>query len=80
MARAAALRTYGLMSAVHFLMVSMTMLPIMRTLLPIMRTLMPDRTRRAMVRMRGLGSERSFWKVLMERRARSGSDSAWRRR
>ena len=69
MASAAALRTYGLMSAAHFLMASITMLPIIGTLIP-------ERTRRAMARIRGLGSERSFWKVLMERSARSGSCSA----
>ena len=69
MARAAFLRTYGLISAAHFLIARTTRLPIMGTLIPL-------RTRRAIARMRGLLSERSFWKVLMERRARSGSCSA----
>lgn len=53
MASAAALRTYGLMSAAHFLIARTTMLPIMGTLIP-------ERTRRAMARMSGLGSDKSF--------------------
>ena len=42
--------------------------------------LSPDSSRRAIARMSGLESERSFWNVLMESSARSGSCSAYRKR
>ena len=37
---------------------------------------MPDMTLIAIARMRGFWSVSDFWMVLIERRARSGSDSA----
>lgn len=72
-ASAAALRTYGLGSAAD-------LRTAMSTIAATARTRMPLNTRRAMARMRGLGSARSRWKVLIESRARSGSDGAQRRR
>ena len=71
-ARAAVLRTYGLTSAQHFLMAK-------TTIDDIRGTLMLDSTLRAIARISGLLSVRSFWNVLIESKARSGSDSAYRR-
>ena len=45
-----------------------------------MGTLIPESTRKAMARIKGLGSVRSFWNVFIDNKARSGSCSAYRRR
>ena len=71
-ANAAAFLTCGFGSAAPFLMA-------ISTTLPIMGTLIPPSTLSDMLLMSGFGSLRSFWNVLIERRARSGSASAYRR-